>query len=401
MTCNKQQITEAPIPASGRHTPRIPFITTGASRRAFVKGVAGFLGGSACLSLAHPAFADGLPPLPVASMTSEKDAKITTLIVGGGVDSLPSRWASLLAAPLGLGSGADRPLQLQQTTGRDGVTAANIFDTQNGGDNDRSLIVPGATLLASMIGDPRVHFDPTRWIPIFMAISSPIVVGHADFHRSLRTLLKPRQVRVAVSTPDGPELPTLLAMQLLSMAPVPVPSYASPESALDALKKGLVDIVQLPAETIGQQPVSTLLEGTGADVLFRLPPANFSTSSDQNTIPDFTRWFRMQRNHLPSGAMADAFNATAAAISTDALLAMPILSSADQTARWRHAASAALNDPAVRAEGIQMSAMLAAGTSCVPLFAQLTPDATALLALRRWLARQMPLWQGNKPPGKP
>jgi hypothetical protein len=151
------------------------------------------------------------------------------------------------------------PFDLTFTTGWDGVTGANLFDAQEQLSSASStLLVPGTALMAAMAGDSRVHYAYQRWSPVLTICQPCVVVGHVSLHRSLGIILSSKTTRVAVSTPTGPELPTLLAFDLLALRPLPVSGYATPDDAMAALTNGLVDAIQLPMDAALKERLDAL-----------------------------------------------------------------------------------------------------------------------------------------------
>lgn len=308
------------------------------------------------------------------------------MIVAG--TSGPARWAPVLAPAFSEALPTDGLISVQSSAGRDGVTGANKFESQSGGETITTLLVPGAAILAALAGSSRVHFDYQRWLPVFLSVGSPVVIGRVNFRRSFRMFLGDHPVRIAVSTPDGPELPTLLAMTILSMRPVPVSGLASSEAALDALRKGEVDVVQLPAAAAQSDMLSSLAQ-EGFEVLFAL-----GQQADSD-LPDFASRYMALRGHAPQHPLYQACCSTAAAAGMDAALVLPMLTPPAQTARWRHAAQLAALRPDVMAMAKAGDTRALAGPDVATFYRSLTPDLSGVLALRRWLAERSPGWRSG------
>ncbi|GBR03087.1 hypothetical protein AA21952_0951 [Acetobacter oeni LMG 21952] len=300
----------------------------------------------------------------------------------------PARWAPVLSETFSETLPTDGPIVLQPTAGWDGVTGANKFESQTGGDNAGTLLVPGAAILASLTGSSRVHFDYQRWLPVFLSVGAPVVVGRVDFHRSLRMLLGDHPVRVAVSTPDGLELPTLLAMTILSMRVIPVSGIASPEDAIDALRRGEVDVVQLPASAARPAMLQGLAQN-GFEVLFTLG------QTDGGGSADFVTRVAALQGHASRHPLYQACLSASVAAGMDAALVLPMLTSPAQTARWRHAAQLAVLRPEVTALAKTDGTRAVGGADVATLYHTLTPDLSGLLALRRWLAERTPGWRSG------
>ncbi len=360
-----------------------------ATRRSVLRASLALITGATALTagVARAAQADRLADLQtIADIRPAPTVVAPTMIVAG--TSGPALWAPVLAPAFSETLPTDGAITLQPTAGRDGVTGANKFESQNAGENGTTLLVPGTAIVAALTGSSRVHFDYQRWLPVFLSIGSPVVVGRVDFRRSLRMLIGDHPVRVAVSTPDGPELPTLLAMTILSMRPVPVSGIASSAAALDALRKGEVDVVQLPPDAARPAMLQDLAR-EGFEALFALG------QQTDITVPDFASRFTALRGHAPQHPLYQACYGAAMAAGIDAALVLPMLTPPAQTARWRHAAQLAAVRPEVTALARQYGTRVVTGPDVATLFRSLTPDLSGVLALRRWLAERSPGWRSG------
>ncbi|GBR08354.1 MULTISPECIES: hypothetical protein [Asaia] len=313
------------------------------------------------------------------------------LIIGGGPDSLPGQVAPILATALAKGLAAPSPIATHYDLGRDGVTAANLFDTVSPeADGGTTILAPGAALIASLAGDGRVHFDFSRWAALIMARRPVVTIARAELHRTIRSrlsgLFHDRPVRLAVSHPTGVELASLLGLSLLGLHPLPVSGYATKKAALDALKNGDVDAVQLtpgPGDDLSADIASA---PQGIKPIFYSGPVIPG-------VPDFEATYLMARGHAPSGALYQSWLAVANAAASALVLALPMLTPPLAVARWRHAAQEAVNDPALKSWNDSQHLTITAGADAAPLLNQLEPELTALLALRRWINNNQPRWR--------
>ncbi|AQS87142.1 hypothetical protein NCH01_24460 [Neoasaia chiangmaiensis] len=350
------------------------------ARRRFLGGMVG-LGLTATMRPAHAWDA-------TENQTAVDDPQ---LILGGGPDSLPGQIAPLLSHALERGLNLDMPLRTRTDVGRDGVTAANLFDTGMAADGATALVAPGAALVASLSGDPRVHFDYSRWVPIMMAQRPVVTLARAELHRSLKERLEgwlhDHPVRLAVSQPTGVELASLLGLSLLGLHPVPVEGLASQDAALRALQNGTVDAVQLTSNPAGESIEKIIAQAPSGT----LPM--FHIGNEELSLPSFGQSFEEARRRQPGGPLYDAWQSVALAASTGLTVALPMLTPAPLVARWRHAATLAAETPELRnwSRGNQVS--LVSGAESAPLLSALTPDLTALLALRRWINNNTPRWR--------
>ncbi|KXV62921.1 hypothetical protein AD949_08620 [Acetobacter orleanensis] len=342
-----------------------------------------------------------LLPLRAARSVTSGNKVPSPLIVGGTAESICGQWATLLAPVLADDLRYATPFPLRLTTGWDGVTGGNLFDIQQEqASPPAGLIIPGSGLIAALRGDSRVHYDAQRWLPVFMSCQPTVAIGKVSLHRTFTSFLQGRPVRVAVSTLSGPELPTLVALDLLGMHPLPVSGYATPDAAIAALKVGAVDVIQLPFDETYEERMAALQdEEPGNQPLFSnvLPT---STGPRLRLPPDFTTIFKQERRRLPPARLYDVWKTAAAAASLKAGLMLPNLSQPDLVARFRHAAQVAAADPTLHAHAREQNQTLVAGLPCAALYADMMPDLDRILALRRWLSTNSLHWR-DAPANKP
>ncbi|ACI50077.1 conserved hypothetical protein [Gluconacetobacter diazotrophicus PA1 5] len=317
-----------------------------------------------------------------------------TLLVAGNADSVAGKWGTVLSPALAQGLDAPRPVSMHLTSGQDGVTGANLFDTQTVPDGTTALLVPGAALVASLAGDPRAHFDFGRWVPLMLSLVSPVVVGRAELHRTFRDLMRDRPVRIAVSADTGVELATVLAMALFGLRPIPVAGFASRQDALAALRDGKVDVVQV-SDPMSPQALAAMFDTlgqSGAAPLFTLSDTVRMTAQG-HTVPTLAERFAQERGHPPDGLLYEAWKVVAAAASLDVALVLPMLTPPAQVAGWRHAMATADAHGAVDTLMNGNGRKLVTGTDCAPHLRDMTGETSAVLTLRRWLASHAPNWR--------
>lgn len=360
------------------------------SRRLFLGGALG------CLSttgIAHAA--DDILVGPIATPTSEQTTK---LIVAGSAETPCGTWASRLAPDMAEELG-QTPFELAYTTGWDGVTGANLFDAQEQLSSASStLLVPGTALLAAMTGDSRVHYAYQRWLPVLTMFQPSLVVGHVNLHRSIGAILGNRTTRVAVSTPTGPELPTLLAFDLLALRPLPVSGYATPDAAMAALTGGLVDAIQLPVDAALKDRLN-MLGAKGFIPLFLNSTApQTPAQADMALPPIFPSILLRERRTSTPAFLPLAWQALAAATSLKAALVLPLLTPPAKVARWRHAADNCATKLSIQQIALANGLTVLSGAKCITAYSMTMPDVNVGMALRRWLALNLPRWKSTTPP---
>jgi len=361
--------------------PRSPF-----SRRSLL-GLA--IGGTAAGLVSRPGSVWARDRQPGIMPQASTSISAPAIIAGGGRGSLAAQWAEAMSGPLGQALNAQQAPDVTTSSGRDGVTAANLFDATISPDGNTALVVPGTAMLASLAGDMRVHFDYSRWIPLLVGQSRTLVIGRVDLHRTLRNLLRDRPVRVAVSSATGIELPTLLAMTLLGVRPIPVSGFATPQSAIEALSTNAVDVIQVPSAAVSDAQLAQITRAGGA-VLFSLENSANTAAAD-TTTPDFPNFYAQLHKRPANKPLVDGLRAISIAASTNAALVLPMLTAPGMIAEWRYATNAA--STVLTADATRSAITLFTGSDCTRAYADTNPDLTAQLALKRWIALRQADWR--------
>ncbi|GLH30035.1 hypothetical protein WSS15_26850 [Acetobacter pasteurianus] len=358
------------------------------SRRVFLNTLLG--GVAAIMAGAHTARAED-------SLATSADGG-SALIIGGTSSSECGHWASLLAPALEEELHLSPPLQLTPTTGWDGITGANLFDTQQqSAPGPVGLIVPGTAILSAMLGGPRIHFDYRRWAPVFLVAQPSVAVGRVSLHQSFRARLSGQLTRVAVSKLTGPELTTVLALDMLGLRPQPVAGHATPEAAMATLQAGQTDVIQLPLDASYPSRIATL-QAAGFAPLFVNNARPDMQVHQPNLPPDLLAVLQQEHKYSQPAFLLPAWGAIAAACSLHAGLVLPALTQPDSIARWRHAAEVCANRPAIQQAAAAENQTILAGTAGTPFYETLMPEPHVLMALRRWFAQSLPRWRDATPP---
>ncbi len=345
------------------------------------------LGLTAAGALPRPLMARTEATPPAGSMLEQGPPTLRdpTLLVAGPADAAPGRWATLLAPRLGQALQIGSALAVSSTGGRDGVTGANAFEALTTPDGSTAMLVPGAAAIAWLAGDPRVHFDPARWVPALASLSSGVLVARGDGGGSLAG----RTLRTAASTATGPELPALLGLSMLGARPAPVFGLSEPQDAAAALREGRVDAVFLAGHDVPARLRE--LRGAGFAPVFSLGGIGDDAEARDAVVaavPAFAERYRMQTGHAPTGTLFAAWRATAAAARIDTALVLPSLAPAALVARWRSACQDALSDLGLVSAALTAQVDPVPAPRCVQALARINADETTQLALRRWLAGQ-------------
>jgi hypothetical protein len=203
----------AVLPLAGR---------AGRSLAASPGGFSSFLVGPA---LAMPGPAEGVLPAGATILVPGPE--------GGGLDA----WSRVVTPSLGQGLPPGVTLHRTLSGGPDGVTAANQFDARGMPDGQSALLMPGRAAVAWLVGDPRAQFDVAHWVPVMAGAAPAVLVARGG----PAICAKGARPRLAAASPAGPELPALLALDLLGAEPAPVFGLADAAQAADALRHGAVD----------------------------------------------------------------------------------------------------------------------------------------------------------------
>jgi tripartite-type tricarboxylate transporter receptor subunit TctC len=123
-------------------------------------------------ALALPFIARAAQASPDANaMPDDRFPRGATLLIAGPAGGALDRVADQLGAGLQAHLPAGTQLHHDPVGGVDGVTGANIFANQINPNGATALLVPG-----KRGGDSRVHFDPSRWLPILARTTPAFVV---------------------------------------------------------------------------------------------------------------------------------------------------------------------------------------------------------------------------------
>jgi hypothetical protein len=306
---------------------------------------------AACALSTGVARAQPVPPAPL-------------MIVAGPAGGWLDQWAGVLAGPIGRGLPGRAALAHQNVGGLDGVTGANQFEARGEPDGGTALLVPGSVALPWLVGETRVKFDPGRWIPLWGAPGPAVLV-------SRYALQEGRPLRIAASGPIGPELPALLALDMMGIEPT-----LSPMASADAmlLSGSALRAALASASVRGMQP-ALLFCGPGSQDetvrMLRMPGIPFAADVVAGRA---------------TTDMLAGLRAATLAITLEAGLVLPQLTPATAVAQWRSACAAASSDPDVVAEAARHGVWTVTTTAAASTTGVLAGNAPMLLALRQWLA---------------
>ncbi len=244
-------------------------------------------------------------------------------------------WAEWLAPGLGRALPPGTPLRKDLVGGVDGVTGANQFEARIVPDGGTALLLPGSAAMAWLVGDPRARFDVGQWVPALAGVTPGLVMSRLPLPAHGGAPL-----RVAASGPTGPELPALLALDLLGAAWVPVFGLTD-ACGDDALAAGQVDAVCLHGRRVAELAQTMAAAGAAPAVLLRQRRRGGAAPARPGLPGD------AGRQRVAGGAAGDAplrtaWRATAAASELEVALVLPQLTPAAMVALWRRACAQAI-----------------------------------------------------------
>ncbi len=298
---------------------------------------------------------------------------------GGAIDM----WADWLATPLSRALSPGAPVHKDIVGGPDGVTAANQFEALTVADGRTALLLPGSAAMARLIGDPRAQFDLARWVPALAGVTPGLVVSRLPMGQAINGA----RLRVAASRAAGPELPALLALDLLGAEWVPVFGL-SEAAATDALAQGQVDAVCLHGR--GVADLAQSLAPSGMQPLFSFGSLDESGQRQRDpafpAVPTAYELFARQGGHQ---GLRNAWSATAAASDLDMALVLPQLTPAAMVALWRRATAQAMGPGGVAAQATALGVRSLLAPAAIANTGALLADQATQLDLRRWLSSRL------------
>ncbi len=123
------------------------------------------------------------------------------MLVAGPAGGRLTAWSAALGPRLLHGLPPGSRLSGEPVGGADGVTGANRFEAQFDPEGTRLMLLPGSAALAWLAGDPRVHFDAARWLPLLCGVSTGVLACR----RPLEASRAATPLRMAVGGPLGPD----------------------------------------------------------------------------------------------------------------------------------------------------------------------------------------------------
>ncbi len=305
------------------------------------------------------------------------------ILVAGPADGKLDAFARALMPVMAHGLPGGAVLRRESAGGVDGVTGCNQFEARVAPDGATILLLPGASMLAWLVGDPRARFDASRFIPVLAGTTAGLLVSR----RPLANDGAGAALRVAAARPDSADLAALLALELLGVKSQPV--FGLADAAADAaLISGAADCAMLLGSDAaaraaklaphGLLPVLSLGAPTDDGTVLRDPayPAVL-------TLPDH---YAALRGGAPVGPLYDAWRAVAVSAQLSFMMVLQSPTPAAMEALWRQTAAQTAQSGAP--PDVRLLSCPALNRYAAPLAA----DAATLFELRRWLTERLN-WQ--------
>ncbi|MDE8347131.1 MAG: hypothetical protein POH28_13305 [Acidocella sp.] len=313
------------------------------------------------------------------------------LLVGGPPAARTSRWGNACALAMQAGFPGTPQIITQAVGGLDGVTGANQLDALVVPDGRTAAILPGAALIAWLTGDSRVHFDPTRWIPVMAGSNSGVLVvrpapGKAADLAGLRAAAP---LRLAADQPQSNDLAALLALAGMGVATAPVFGLRDIGAKTRAFLSGEVNAVFVSGEGVPED-IAPLSAGGGVPV-FSLGgwAADGTVMVDPlfPQLPDVAAFGAAQ-----GAAIALEYQAAAAAARLDFIVVLPKLTAPGAVAQWRQAGLSAMGSAGLAAAARASSVILQPAAIAVSALSTLSAMAADQGNLQAFLVQRFG-WQ--------
>lgn len=325
-------------------------------------------------------------PCPAWAATAGQPATSgpMSLMAAGPYGGQTSRWGDAFALALSAGFPGTPNIASSPVGGLDGVTGANQLDTLMVPDGSSAAILPGATLTAYLMGDVRVHYDPTKWTPILAGCNSGVLMLRAPKGTppTLATLQNMAPLRFGAARPQSNDLAALLALARLGVTTTPVFGLYSSAEKTRAFIAGTVDAVFICGEGVPEDLDALIASGAVPAFCIGAPQPDGAIGPDPlfPTLPLAT-----SLGPAINPMLDTAYAAAAAAAQLDFMLVLPHLTAANTVAQWRSAATEAAQNPAIEAAAGASSISLQSAFVLAGMLATLTnvpaiqPDLLAFL----------------------
>jgi hypothetical protein len=331
--------------------------------------------------LGGAAAAAACPALAVADTA----APPVNLLVAGPDAGQTSRWGNACALAISPCLPGCPMIMTQPVGGLDGVTGANQLDALVVPDGKTAAILPGAALVAFLTGDSRVHFDPTRWVPLLAGTNSGVLMLRKGTSApSVAALQSAAPLRLAADQPQSRDLAAILGLARLGLNTAPVFGLRDTDAKTRAFTTGEVDAVFLCGEGVPEDMAP--LTAAGAVPFFNIGALQPNgTAGPAPFLPGVAD--AMSLGPAVSPALDAAYQAAAAAAQLDFLLVLPKLTDPGAASAWTAAAAQAASSPALAAAASASSITLQPAPALAGALAALAISPAAQNSMLAYLAK--------------
>lgn len=300
------------------------------------------------------------------------DHSTMNLMVAGPSGGQTSRWGNAFALAMSSGFPGTPTIIPTPVGGLDGVAGANQLDTLMVPDGSSAAILPGATLIAYMLGDVRTHYNPTKWTPLLAGCNSGVLMLRAPTGTipTLATLKKMAPLRFGGARLQSADLAALLALARLGIPTAPVFGLYSNTEKTNAFIAGTVDAVFICGEGVPEDLDAFIASGAVPAFSIGAPLPDGSIGPDP-LFPHLA--LASSLGPAVNPMLNSAYEAAANAARLDFMLVLPHLTAANEIALWRSAASTAAQTTAIAAASEASSISIQSAFVLADLLASLTP----------------------------
>ena len=229
--------------------------------------------------------------------------------VGGGTDV----WARFFAPWLSEHIPGQPTIMIDNVPGGGSINGSNLFAMRAKSDGSDWLGASASTQYPAMLGDKRVRYDYSAWTPILATPTGGVVYAQAslgeDSESALAALLE-KQVKLAVQSHTGLELPVLIALDMLGVEVQVVSGMQSRGEGRLAFERGEADI-DFQTTSAYLSSVAPLVESGRAVPLFSLGVMNDAGEIVRDPafpdLPTFSEVYEEVHGEAPSGTANDAY----------------------------------------------------------------------------------------------
>lgn len=307
-----------------------------------------------------------------------------SLMVAGPQGGQTSRWANAFALSMADSFPGSPSIITNSVGGLDGITGANQLDTLMVPDGRNAAMLPGATLMAYLMQDVRVHYNPTEWTPVLAGYNAGVLMLRAP-HGSvptLSTLQSLEPLRFGAASLQSNDLAALLALARLGIKTAPVFGLHNSIEKTNAFIAGTVDAVFICGEGVPEDLDALIASGAVPAFCIGAPGPDGQIGQDP-LFPNLALASTLGPAVDPM--LATAYEAAATAARLDFMLMLPHLTAANEVAQWRSAALQAAHNTAIEAAArassisLQSAFVLADGLETLAKVPMIQPQLLAFL----------------------